>query len=192
MSTYETPIRPLRADAQRNRDAIVLAARRLVAEHGEEAQIQDVAREAGVGVGTVYRHFPTKDALMGEVLSQCMRENAQISRDAAELADPWEAFAAFVRNGCESMAADAAKRRMWNAASDAAFAYAAEAKQEMLEATAVLVDRARAAGVLRPDFGGEDIGIVMCGLAASIDQSRRPGDWRRLIEFALDGLRVNR
>lgn len=190
MSTPETTTRPLRADAQRNRDAIVLAARRLVAQHGVEAQIQDVAREAGVGVGTVYRHFPTKDALMGEVLSQCMCENAQISRDAAGLEDPWEAFAAFVRNGCESMAADAAKRRMWNAASDEAFGYAAEAKQEMLEATAVVVDRARAAGVLRPDFGGDDIGILMCGLAAGMDQTRMPGDWRRLVEFALDGLRM--
>lgn len=182
--------RPLRADARRNRDAIVQAARALVAEHGTEAQIQDVARQAGVGVGTVYRHFPTKDALMGELMSDCMRENAQISREAGELEDPWEAFAALVRNGCESMAADAAKRRMWSVASDEAFAYATQAKQEMQSATAAVVDRARAAGVLRADFGGEDMGGLMCGLAAVIDQTRLPGDWRRLVEFALDGLRV--
>lgn len=190
MSAPETTTRPLRADAQRNRDAILLAARRLVAELGTEAQIQDVARKAGVGVGTVYRHFPTKDALMGELMAQCMRENAQISREAAGIDDPWEAFASIVRNGTEAMAADAARRRMWSLASDEAFAHAAGAKQEMVEATAAVVDRARAAGVLRADFGGDDMGSLMCGLAAVIDQTRLPGDWRRLTEFALDGLRV--
>jgi AcrR family transcriptional regulator len=182
--------RPLRADARRNREAIVQAARALVAEHGEEAQIQDVARRAGVGVGTVYRHFPTKDALMGELMAECMRENAQISRDAALVADPWEAFTTLVRTGCESMADDAAKRRMWRIASDEAFAYAADAKQEMLDATTVVVDRAKGAGVLRADFGGDDMGSLMCGLGAVMDQARLPGDWRRLVEFALDGLRV--
>jgi AcrR family transcriptional regulator len=191
MATTDTTARPLRSDARRNRDAIVLAARRLVAKHGAEAQIQDVAREAGVGVGTVYRHFATKDALMGELMAQCLRENAQISREAARLDDPWEAFAALVRNGCESMAADAAKRRMWTVASDEAFAHAADAKREMLEETAAVVERALGAGVLRADFGGEDMGSLMCGLAAVIDQTRMPGDWRRIVEFALDGLRVS-
>jgi AcrR family transcriptional regulator len=190
-STISTPTeRPQRADARRNREAIIGAARAIVAEHGTEAQIQDVARKAGVGVGTVYRHFPTKDALMGELMAQCMRENAQISRDADRIGDPWEAFSTLVRNGCESMAADAAQRRMWTLASDEAFAYAADAKREMLEETAVVVERARSAGVLRSDFGGDDMGSLMCGLGAVIDQARMPGDWRRLIEFALDGLRV--
>ncbi|MFL5844203.1 MAG: TetR/AcrR family transcriptional regulator [Solirubrobacteraceae bacterium] len=185
-----TTERPLRADARRNRDAIVAAARAIVAEHGVEAQIQDVARKAGVGVGTVYRHFPTKDVLMGELMAQCMRENAQISRDAAAIEDPWLAFATLVRNGCESMAADAAKRRMWTVASDEAVAHASDAKQEMISSTAVVVDRAKASGRLRADFGGDDMGSLMCGLGAVIDQTRMPGDWRRLVEFALDGLRV--
>jgi AcrR family transcriptional regulator len=184
------PDRPLRADARRNRDLIVAAARKLVATHGAEVQIQDVAREAGVGVGTLYRHFRDKDALMGELMAQCMRENADIARDAGTLDDPWEAFATLVRNGCESMAADAAKRRMWNVASDEALAIAADAKAEMRAASAEVVDRARAAGALRPDFGGDDMGSLMCGLGAVIDQTRLPGDWRRLVEFALDGLRV--
>ena len=111
-------------------------------------------------------------------------------RDAAQIEDPWEAFTTLVRNGCESMAADAAKRRMWTVASDEASAYAADAKQEMHADTAVVVERAHAAGMLRPDFGGTDMGSLMCGLAAVIDQTRMPGDWRRIVEFALDGLRV--
>jgi AcrR family transcriptional regulator len=184
-----TTQRPLRADARRNRDAIVAAARAIVAERGVEAQIQDVARMAGVGVGTVYRHFPTKDALMGELMAQCMRENAEIARTAAGLDDPWDAFAATVRNGCASMAADAAKRRMWTVASDEAFAYAADAKQEMVEATAAVIERARAARVLRADFTVADMPSLMCGMGAVIDQPRT-GGWERLVEFALDGLRA--
>ena len=189
-STPDVTQRPLRSDARRNRDAILLAARKLVAEHGTEAQIQDVARKAGVGVGTVYRHFPTKDALMGELMAQCIRENTRISREAAEIDDPWEAFAYIVRTGTEEMAADAARRNMWRIASDEAFVYAADAKQEMREAAGVVIDRARAAGVLREDFGIDDMGGLMCGLAAVVDQTRLPGDWRRLVEFALDGLRA--
>jgi AcrR family transcriptional regulator len=184
-----TQPRAQRADARRNRGAIVAAARAIVAEEGAEAQIHDVARKAGVGIGTVYRHFPTKDALIGELMSECMRENAEIARRAQQIADPWDGFAAMVREGCESMAADAAKRRMWNVASDEAFARAAEAKQEMVAETGAVLDRAHAAGVLRQDFTGQDMPSLMCGLAAVIDQPGA-GDWRRLTEFALDGLRA--
>jgi AcrR family transcriptional regulator len=188
-ATPQTTERPLRADARRNRDAVIAAARKIVAEQGVEAQIQDVAREAGVGVGTVYRHFPTKDALMGALMVECMRENVEIGREAAEHEDPWEAFATLVRNGCASMDADAAKRRMWTVASDEAFAYAAPAKAEMTEQCSAVIARAHDAGVLRPDFTVDDMPSLMCGMAAVIDQPG-PGDWRRLVEFALDGLRV--
>lgn len=188
-SATTTQQRPLRSDARRNRAAIVQAARELVAEQGAEAQIQDVARRAGVGVGTVYRHFPTKDALIAELIRSCMLENAQISRDAQAMDDPWEAFAAVVRNGCESMAADAAKRRMWQIASDEALAAAAGAHREMVDETLVVLERAHAAGVLRSDFTGEDMPGLMCGLGAVID-SPGLGDWRRLVDFALDGLRA--
>ena len=188
-SPHSSPTeRPLRADARRNREANLAAARVNVAERGTEAQIQDVAREAGVGVGTVYRHFPTKDALMGELMAQCMRENAEIGREAELLDDPWEAFASMVRNGCESMARDVAKRRMWTVASDEAFAHAAEAKEAMQAQASAVIERARAAGVLRSDFTVADMPILMHGMGAVIDQ---PGqDWRRIVEFTLDGLRV--
>jgi AcrR family transcriptional regulator len=189
MAAPETIATSLRADARRNRELIVAAARTLVAEQGTEAQIQDVAREAGVGVGTVYRHFPTKDALMGELMAMCMRENAQIAREASELDDPWEAFATLVRNGCESMDSDAAKRRMWTIASEEAFAHAAAAKQEMVDECSAVVERARGAGVLREDFTPADMPGLMCGMGAVIDQPGM-GNWRRLVEFALDGLRV--
>jgi AcrR family transcriptional regulator len=189
MTTTETAERPLRADARRNREAIIDAARAIVAEQGVEAQIQDVARKAGLGVGTVYRHFATKDALMGALVSMAARDNAAMARQAMEAEDPWEGFAGLVRTCCETMAADAAKRRSWQVASDAAMAYAADAKAEMIANTTAVIERAHDAGVLREDFVPLDMPGLMCGLAAAID-AQVPGGWKRLVEFSLDGLRT--
>jgi AcrR family transcriptional regulator len=179
--------RPLRADARRNREAIVLAARRLVAEHGNDAQIDGIAREAGVGVGTVYRHFSTKSALVAELLRECMLENAQIARDADQRSDPWDAFAEMVRTYCQSMSGDVTTRQIWKAAPPKGAAHAGRAQAEMMATIAVVVDRARAASVLRPDFSIEDMQGLMCGMAAIIDQPGA-GDWKRLVEFMLDGI----
>jgi AcrR family transcriptional regulator len=187
----DTLTRPLRADARRNREKIVQAARELVAERGSAAQIDDVAHKAGVGVGTVYRHFPNKEALMGELLRVCVVENTELARSLADHADAWEGFAQLVRGCCETMASDAAKRRTWQAADEAAFGYAQDAKAEMLEAASFLIERARAAGALRDDFHVDDMGGLMCGLGAAIDaMPGEDGRWRRLVEFALDGLRA--
>jgi AcrR family transcriptional regulator len=188
--TTLTADRPLRADARRNREKIVNAARAIVAEHGEAAQIDDVARMAGVGVGTVYRHFPNKDALMGELVRMCVGECTALARSLADREDPWEAFADMVRGACENSAADAASRRTWQAAGDDAFAYAAEQKAELHEAAALLIERAHQSGELRADFTVDDMGGLMCGLGAAIDAMPEPERWRRLVEFALDGLRA--
>jgi AcrR family transcriptional regulator len=188
--TTLTADRPLRADARRNREKIVNAARAIVAEHGEAAQIDDVARMAGVGVGTVYRHFPNKDALMGELVRMCVGECTALARSLADREDPWEAFADMVRGACENSAADAASRRTWQAAGDDAFAYAAEQKAELHEAAALLIERAHQSGELRADFTVDDMGGLMCGLGAAIDAMPEPERWRRLVEFALDGLKA--
>jgi AcrR family transcriptional regulator len=192
ITNADTPIRPLRADARRNREKIVQAAREIVAERGSAAQIDDVAQKAGVGVGTVYRHFPNKEALMGELLRMCVIENTELARSLADQeADPWEGFAKLVRGGCEMMASDAANRRTWQAADQAALGYVQDAKAEMHEAASFLIERARAAGVLREDFHVDDMGGLMCGLGAAIDaMPDQDGRWQRLVEFALDGLRA--
>jgi AcrR family transcriptional regulator len=190
-TTPDILARPLRADARRNREKIVNAARAIVAEHGEAAQIDDVARMAGVGVGTVYRHFPNKEALMGELLRICVMECTAVARSMADREDPWEAFADMVRGACEHAAADAASRRTWQAAGDDALPYAATEKTELIDAAALLIGRAHAAGVLRDDFRVDDMGGLMCGLGAAIDaMPEEDGRWRRLVEFALDGLKA--
>jgi AcrR family transcriptional regulator len=182
--------RPLRADARRNREKIVNAARAIVAEQGEAAQIDDVARKAGVGVGTVYRHFPNKDALMGELVRMCALECTSIARAASEQGDAWEAFAGMVRTSCERAAVDAGFRRTWQAANDEAVAYASDVKAELNAAAGVLIERAHADGVLRDDFTVDDMGGLMCGLGAAIDAMPEPERWRRIVEFALDGLKA--
>src|SRR5689334_8476225 len=92
-----TDDRPLRADARRNRERILAAARVACAEHGPAVQMDDVARRAGVGVGTVYRHFPTKDALIQALVAEKIRVTTENLREALEIEDPWDAFAAGVR-----------------------------------------------------------------------------------------------
>ena len=102
--------RPLRADARRNRERILEAARYACAEHGASVQIDDVARGAGVGVGTVYRHFPTKDLLIEALVAEKFRITTENIRQALEIEDPWEAFAESLRRNAEVMAADAGLR----------------------------------------------------------------------------------
>jgi AcrR family transcriptional regulator len=193
MTTTPTALetdRPLRADARRNREKIVNAARQIVAEQGEAAQIDDVARLAGVGVGTVYRHFPNKDALMGELVRMCVVECTTMAVQCQSIENPWDAFAGLIRTSCERMATDAAMRRTWQAADDASLAYAADDKVRLHDAAEILIDRAHAAGTLRADFTVDDMGGLMCGLGAAIDAMPEPDRWQRLVEFALDGLKA--
>ena len=194
--TTTTPLtidteRPLRADARRNREKIINAARQIVAEQGEAAQIDDVARLAGVGVGTVYRHFPNKEALMGELVRLNVVECTGLAEQCAAIEDPWDAFAGMVRTSCERMADDVAMRRIWLGADDEAVAYAAPAKERLHESASVLIARAHGQGTLRNDFTIDDMPALMCGLGAAIDAMPDADDrWRRLVEFALDGLRA--
>src|SRR5207244_4846011 len=89
--------RPLRADARRNREAVIAAAKKLFADQGLDAQMPDVARSANVGVGTVYRHFPTKQDLIAELVAERFERLAQKTREALESEDAWEGVADFIR-----------------------------------------------------------------------------------------------
>jgi AcrR family transcriptional regulator len=185
----KTEERPLRADARRNRERILQAARFACAEHGASVQIDDVARSAGVGVGTVYRHFPTKDALIAALVSEKFRLTSDNFRRALEIDDPWESFAAALRSNAEVMAADAGLRdALIRLGPDVA--HSDEARAELDELATRLISRAQAAGVLRDDVTAQDIGALMAGLSTSM---AHPGlDWRRHLELLLDGLRARR
>jgi AcrR family transcriptional regulator len=178
--------RPLRADARRNRERILAAARTVFAQHGGEAQIDDIARAAGVGVGTVYRHFPHKEALLGELVSQKFRGFAENAERALEVEDPWEAFAGLLRTNAEFCAGDVGVQQAL-ARGPAAWEYAAADLDRLRETTARLIRRAQEARVMRSDFVVDDIPMLMCGLSSTMGV---PGyDWRRHLEIIISGLR---
>jgi AcrR family transcriptional regulator len=185
----KTDERPLRADARRNRERILQAARGACAEHGASVQIDDVARSAGVGVGTVYRHFPTKDALIAALVAEKFRLTTENLRQALEIEDPWDAFAEGLRRNAEVMAADAGLRdALIRLGPD--ISHDGEASAELDALAGKLVARAQAAGALRDDVTVQDIGALMGGLCTSM---AHPGlDWRWHLELLLDGLRARR
>jgi AcrR family transcriptional regulator len=179
--------RPLRADARRNRERILAAARVVFARQGGEAQIDDIARAAGVGVGTVYRHFPHKDALLGELVAQKFRGFADNAERALEIEDPWDAFAGMLRTNAEFCAGDVAVQQALGR-DPTAWQYAAEEINRLRGITDRLIARAQQAGVMRPDLVVDDIPMLMCGLSSTMAV---PGyDWRRHLEIVLSGLRA--
>jgi AcrR family transcriptional regulator len=179
-----------RADARRNRERILVAARAQFAAAGIDAQIDDIARAADVGVGTVYRHFPTKQALLEALAADRFARLAEWAREALEAPDPWEGFHGFLRRSAELGAND---RLLSEAMAERdAFLGAQTEKDELMKATAVLVERAQATGELRPDIGAEDIAMLMCGLG----RATGPGafdhamSWERYLEIIVAGLRA--
>ncbi|MEA2272000.1 MAG: hypothetical protein QOI98_708, partial [Solirubrobacteraceae bacterium] len=186
-----------RSDARRNRERILVAAKEVFGTEGDQAQMDDIARVAGVGVGTVYRHFPTKDALMGELITLKFVGLAARAREIlAEVDDPWEAFETFVTESAEKMAADRAQQQMMWLATPEAFAVAIPAQQELSEVSAKIIKRAQKARTLRKDWSAENLPTLMCALTSSMQmEARNEGgpvrhDWRMLLKVTLDGLRV--
>jgi AcrR family transcriptional regulator len=178
--------RPLRADARRNRERIVKAAREVFAQYGRDAQIDDVARKAGLGVGTLYRHFPTKEALVQALAADKFERLQAAATECLGNEDCWEAFASFVRASARQMAAD---RALYEAVQGADARGAAEAAG-LRHTVADLIRRAQAAGTMRPDFGIEDIPIFMCSLGAAVQMAGGdPARWEHHLELMLDGLR---
>jgi AcrR family transcriptional regulator len=180
--------RPLRADARRNRERILEAARVVFARQGSEAQIDDIARAAGVGVGTVYRHFPHKDALLGELVAQKFRCLADNAERALDVEDPWEALAGLLRTNTALCAGDVGVQQALSRG-PAAWAFAATEIDRLRDVTSKLIAHGQKAGVIRPDLVVDDIPMLMCGLSSTMAV---PGyDWRRHLEIVLCGLRAS-
>jgi AcrR family transcriptional regulator len=183
LDTQELP-RPLRADARRNREAILAAARAVFAAAGRDAHLEDVARRAKVGVGTVYRHFPTKDALLEALAREQFELLTRWALEAEVEPDPWAAFQALMWRGAELQASD---RALMEAV--AAFKPSvAQQAEELHASTGRLMQRAQEQGEMRADATGEDVQLMMCGLGSVMQMS---GDgWRRYLTVMLDGLRA--
>ncbi len=182
--------RPLRADARRNRERILDSARAAFAECGAHAQMDDVARHAGVGVGTVYRHFPTKEALLAELVRQKFRLFADRAREALESdVQPFEAIEGLMRRNAATAAADVGIQYAVATAGEEVWTQAQAEQTELIELTGELIERARRAGTIRPDIEAIDIGMLMCGVCGAM--GARPGfDWRRHVDLVIDVLRA--
>ena len=183
--------RPLRADARRNREKVLAAARAVFSEHGREAQMDDVASRAGVGVGTVYRHFPTKEALIEALMVDAFRSIAAEARRALDIEDPWEAFTAVLWHGAETMSADRALSEVF-ASIPGAMESAMPTIEGLTESMETIMGRAKASGDLRPDAIIDDIPMLMCGIGSATKKEHRcEGAWRRHLSIVLDGLRAS-
>ena len=182
--------RTLRADARRNREAVVTAARRLFGEEGLEAQMPDVAKAANVGVGTVYRHFPTKDHLIAALVVDRFERLGAKAREGLAAPDAWDGLADFVRFAARLQAEDRGLCEVMSSRPDLGDAAASHA--ELPELCDQLVKRAQRAGQLRPDLEWQDIPMIACGLGSVTHAPPPPsvGRWPRLVEIILDGLRA--
>lgn len=192
MDETQTTERTMRADARRNRERILEAARELFARERADAQIGDVAARAGVGVGTVYRHFPDKQALMGELVRERFAGfNERLRAAVADEQSPaFDVLSAALRANAESVAADAATRFAMMSGGERAFAHALAEAGEFLELNRTLIARAQQEGTLRKDFSAEDIPMLMCGLCATMDQQKPEWDWRWHLELLIAGMRA--
>jgi AcrR family transcriptional regulator len=187
-----TEERKLRADARRNRARIVEAARELFAEHGLDAQIDDIAEKAEVGVGTLYRHFPTKDDLVAALAAEHFAALAELARECIAMEDPWAAFETYMRGSAEIHSADLALSEA--SAERPSMMRDAALAAGMPDLMAELVGRAKEAGVVRPDAEWEDVPMMICGLGrisqAADDDTVPFMSWERMLGLLLDGLRA--
>jgi AcrR family transcriptional regulator len=181
--------RPLRADARRNRARVLAAAEAVFADKGVTASTEEVARAAGVGIGTVFRHFPTKEALLEAVFVDRLRQLARYAEELADAPDPGAAFFEFFTRMVENSVnknADAAARAA--AGVDVRTALA-EVKTDLLEAMDVLLHRAQQAGAVRADLAGREVVALLVGAARAAEMLADPTAAARALAVTVDGMR---
>ncbi|RFU41292.1 TetR/AcrR family transcriptional regulator [Actinomadura logoneensis] len=180
--------KPLRADAARNRAKVLDAARDVFAELGTGASTEEVARRAGVGIGTVFRHFPTKESLLEAVLGEILAGFAEQAKARTGAADPGGAFFDFFQLVVgESATKNAVSAELAGAGIDIA-AGRADVRQELRGALGVLLTRAQEAGVVRADVGLGEVLALLAGTsqaAGKLDVATRA----RVLDVVFDGLR---
>ena len=179
-----TDAKPMRADAVRNRTRVLKAARDCMARRGLDVQMEEIAKKAGVGVGTVYRHFPNKVELIEALAADRFVRLAELADESLENPDPWEAFVAFMRASATIQVDDKALSEVLVSRPET-MRRAAESV-DMLGRCARVIGRAQEAGAVRADARPEDIPMVMCALAGACNHPMSNPE--RYISLIIDGL----
>jgi AcrR family transcriptional regulator len=191
MTTAQPPaqtllVRPQRADARRNYEKVLAAAREAFAEGGESTALEEIARRAGVGIGTLYRHFPNRQALLEALY---VNEVEEVCRSAAEFdgADPWDALSGWFEHLIGYFATKRALAHELLNYLDMDAPLFGECRTALFAAGEPLLKRAQDAGVVRPDVEFSDV-LQMVGGIAKIPAGH-PDQVEHILRIALDGLR---
>ena len=186
-------VRPLRRDAERNRQRILKAASQAFNEHGLEVSLDEIARYAGVGVGTVYRRFRTKEELVEALFMDRLDSVANLAEEAFRAPDPWSGLVCFMERMTGIMAGDLGLRQILMFATYGQDLVAV-ARQRNAPLVQRLVERAQAAGQLRADLRQTDIVFIvfMLAEATQLAHAASPDIWRRYLTLILDGMRQGR
>jgi AcrR family transcriptional regulator len=178
-----------RRDAERNRQKLIEAGRSLFAERGPDAPFEEVARLAGVGIGTLYRHFPTRDALVEVIYAEHIDEVLAAAQEAAATADAWAGLVGFLERVLELQARNLPLRGVFlRHGDDSALA---ERRRRIQPALARLVGNAREQGCVRDDFTLGDLSLALWSFAPIFEATSgvAPDVWRRHLQILLDGMR---
>jgi AcrR family transcriptional regulator len=176
--------RPVRRDAARNFDALLEAARQAFAEHGADASLEDIARRAGVGIGTLYRNFPTRRQLFETVYADEINALSRLALEVVEL-EPWEALTVWLRRFVDYTLT---KRAIREALSNESMIVLA-CRDSLSQAGGPLFERAQRAGEARADMSFDDLLRMIAGITATAfrDDEQR----NRVLRVAMDGVRGN-
>ena len=179
-----------RADAVRNYERVVTAASAVLAEKGAEAGVPEIAARAGVGKGTVYRCFSTKDHLVAAVIGERLRWFTEAAREAARRPDAWEAFVELLGDTAERQAGDCTFSAGLSHETD--LPEVTEAREAMHDAIDALMARAQAEGRMRPGVTSRDVKVLFAGVAQVLraDGNRDPAEWRRYAGLVADAMRA--
>jgi AcrR family transcriptional regulator len=178
--------RPKRADARRNYDRLLAAAGEVFAAEGAQASLEEIARRAGVGIGTLYRNFPSRHALLEALYIGEVEEMARMAGELEAL-EPWEALSTWLRRYVGFAATKRALSEAMLATVDREAEVFVACRSAVMEAGERLLRRAQAAQVARPDAEIADVARMIYGIAAI--PSDEPRQIERILDIALDGLR---
>jgi AcrR family transcriptional regulator len=190
VKAMSTDQRTLRADARRNRERIMSSSRELFARDGPDAQMDEIAAHAGVGIGTVYRHFPTKEALLTEMVRVRFQEFAAIATLVEDTVDPRDALETVMRRSAEAVEGDVGFQLAMMGSDQLEWEGIEEQKAVLAAVLTRIIGRAVSAGVVRDDFTFEDFGMVMCGITSTMYYKPGSADWRRHLAIILHGVRA--